>query len=355
MAYSQRKNTLATRDNPVISVSTVPTPVDINTADTNTLMKEQDAINYKIASGTFTQEDFVRGREINRKLSESMYKTPELQASEYQRELERRAEELKNRNRNPEIEAKRSQLQSQFDTRKAQLEENARRARESTIGNIAMAWGGRSSVAQQAELDIQKELQNQLNAEQRAMDLELLAYQRELEWADSESLQSLYKTIDDLKSQSAQSQMILEQKNKEQIQSSLWEFDKTLQTLAQKQGIKLDVNDEAALQQVINISRNPDWSVNEQVLAWLPREYQALIRAWVISGVGKWLTSAPKVERIWGTARAPIYGYRDGTKFVTTNAQWVPTVRSGWGVCIVDEVCIADESDDEVFYHDLNE
>ena len=103
-------------------------------------------------------------------------------------ELERRANEVQARDTSSPLEAKRSQLKANFDTRKAYLEENARRARESTIGNIAMAGGGRSSVAQQAELDIQRELTNQLNAEQKAMDLELMAYQAELEGAKSEDL-----------------------------------------------------------------------------------------------------------------------------------------------------------------------
>lgn len=323
--------TLATRETPIMSVSTVPTPVDINTADMNTLLKEQDAINYKISTGAYTQDDYVRGREINRKLSESMYQTPEMSVNPQIAELEAKAQALKTKDNNPEVAARREQLQANLNIKKAQLEENARRARESTIGNIAMSWGGRSSVAQQAELDIQKELQNQLNAEQAAMDLEIMAYERQLAGATEEELSSINNSINTLKTQSAQSQMVLEQKNKEQQQASLWEFDKTLQSLAQKQGIKLDVNDEAALSQVINISRNSDWSVNESVVAWLPKEYQALVRAWVTAWVWQKLTSAPKVERIGGTTKAPIYGYWDGTKFVTTNAQWVPTVRSGWG------------------------
>lgn len=325
------KPTLATRENPVLSVSTQPKIVDLNSADQNTLLSEQDKINYKIASWSFTQEDFVRGREISRKLAEQMYKPSETIDNPYLSELERRAKEVSSRDVSSPLEAKRSQLQANFDTRKAYLEENARRARESQIGNIAMAGGGRSSVAQQAELDIQRELQNQLNAEQKAMDLELMAYQQELEWAKSWDLKWLYGQIDELKGQAAQSQMVLDQQRQSKIQEATSQFDSNLKLLAQKSGIQLDANDEKALEQVINISRNPDWTPNEQVIAWLPKEYQLLVRAGVTSGVGKASMPAPKVERIGGTTKAPIYGYWDGSKFVTTNAQWVPTVRAGWG------------------------
>jgi hypothetical protein len=135
------KPTLATRDNPMISVSTVPTPVDVNTADQNTLLKEQDAINYKISTGSFSQEDFVRGREISRKLAESLYKAPEQVVNPYLTQLEEQASKVSARDNNPLVDARRVQLQANLDTRRAQLEENARRARESTIGNIAMAGG----------------------------------------------------------------------------------------------------------------------------------------------------------------------------------------------------------------------
>ena len=323
--------TLATRDNPVIAVSTKPKTVDINTADMNSLLSEQDKINYKIAAWSFTQEDFVRGREISRKLAEQMNKPWEVQSNQYLTELERRANEVQARDTSSPLEAKRSQLKANFDTRKAYLEENARRARESTIGNIAMAGGGRSSVAQQAELDIQRELTNQLNAEQKAMDLELMAYQAELEGAKSEDLKWLYSQIDQLKWQAAQSQMVLDQQRLSKIQEATSQFDSNLKLLAQKSGIQLDANDEQALAQVINIARNPDWTPNEEVIAGLPKEYQLLVRAWVSSWVGKANIPAPKVERIGGTTKSPIYGYWDGTKFVTTNAQWVPTVRSGGG------------------------
>lgn len=109
-----------------------------------------------------------------------MYKAPEQTTNPYLTQLEEQASNIKERDNNPLVESRRAQLQANLDTRRTQLETNARRARESTIGNIAMSGGGRSSVAQQAELDIQKELQNQLNAEQSAMDLEIMAYEREL-------------------------------------------------------------------------------------------------------------------------------------------------------------------------------
>jgi hypothetical protein len=135
------KPTLATREKPTIAVSTVPKPVDVNTADQNTLLKEQDAINYKISTGSFSQEDFVRGREISRKLAESLYKAPEQVVNPYLTQLEEQASKVSARDNNPLVDARRVQLQANLDTRRAQLEENARKARESTIGNIAMAGG----------------------------------------------------------------------------------------------------------------------------------------------------------------------------------------------------------------------
>ena len=62
-----------------------------------------------------------------------MYKPSETIDNPYLTELERRAKEVSSRDVSSPLEAKRSQLQANFDTRKAYLEENARRARESTI------------------------------------------------------------------------------------------------------------------------------------------------------------------------------------------------------------------------------
>ncbi len=132
-----------------------------------------------------------------------MYKVPEATTNPIISQLEQQAQSIQSRDNKPMIDARKTQLQANFDTKKTQLEENARRARESTIGNIAMAGGGRSSVAQQAELDIQRQLQNQLNAEQAAMNLEIMAYERELAGADSQELSNINESINALRQQSA--------------------------------------------------------------------------------------------------------------------------------------------------------
>lgn len=334
VAYSQRKEpTLATRDNPMISVSTEPKPIDLNTADQATLLKEQDAINYKISTGNFTQDDYVRWREINRKLSESLYKAPEQVTNPYLTQLEQQAQSIQSRDNKPLIDARRAQLQSNLNIKRQQLEENARRARESTIGNIAMAGGWRSSVAQQAELDIQRQLQEQLNAEQAAMDLEITAYERELAWAWQKELESINQSINALKTQAAQWQTQLEQQAQAKRMEATSQFDTNLQSIARSKWIELDVNDEKAIEQFVSIARNPDWSANENFIKTLAPQYQELVRAWVSSGIGR-MNFTPKVERLWGTTKNPIYWYRDPNKwqFVTTNALWVPTwwVRT-WG------------------------
>lgn len=340
VSYEKKAPTLATRDNPMIAVSTKPAPVDINTADMSTLLKEQDAINFKIANNSFTQDDYVRGREISRKLAEQMYKVPEAITNPYVSELEAKAQQLKSRDYTPELTARKQQLEANFNIRKNQLEENARRARESTIGNIAMAGGGRSSVAQQAELDIQRQLADQISAEQAAMQQEILAYQRQLEGASSDELSKIYDTINQLKAQSSQWQQQLQQQSLAKQQEAVSQFDTSLQQLAQNRGIKLDINDEKAVEQMVKIARNPDGTVNENFLKTLAPQYQELVKAWVLSGIGiaQPVAFTPKVERIGGTNKSPVYWYRDPNKqsFVTTNAQGVPTVRTGgvwmwWG------------------------
>ena len=270
------------------------------------MLREQDKINYKISTGNFTEDDYVRGREISRKLAESLYKAPEQVDNPYLTQLEQQAKSIQGRDNNPLVEARRAQLQANLDTRRAQLETNARRARESTIGNIAMAGGGRSSVAQQAELDIQKELQNQLNAEEQAMNLEIMAYERELAGADSEELAGINQSINALRTQAAQGQQALETQSQGKIQESVARFDSNLQSLARSRGIELDVNDEKAIEQFVSIARNPDGTVNENFVKTLAPQYQELVRAGVSSGIGR-SNFTPKVERIGGTTKAPVY------------------------------------------------
>ena len=118
----------------------------------------------------------------------------------------------------------------------------------------------------------------------------------------------------------------------QQEQSTI--FWNTLKELVANSGMQLYPNDEKALEQVINIARNTDGSVNEEVIAWLPQQFKALVRAWVMNGVGR-TSFTPKVERIGGTTKSPVYWYRDPNqqRFVTTNAIGVPTggtVRA-WG------------------------
>lgn len=327
-------STVATSGNPVVKVTPPKTTVDYSTLDKWWLQDEIARMTFRMKNGSITENDAVNYNRLTRLLAEqNSTSASAVDTSEIDR-LRAEQEAIRGQRMTADEQAlaafKQAQ-QAQTAQRIAAVQEAGSKQREAAQTATSFSWFGRSTVNAEQQANIEKQTQQAILYENAASDLAIQKYQAELQGASSEVLSGYDQQIAAAQWQASKiRQDAVAEANKVNTEQSAL-FGKTLQEVIANSGLKLDVNDEAALQQVINISRNPDGSVNEAVVAGLPKEYQAIVRAGVTSGVGKWMREAPKVERIGGTTKAPIYGYWDGSKFVTTNAQWVPTVRSGGG------------------------
>lgn len=84
-----------------------------------------------------------------------------------------------------------------------------------------------------------------------------------------------------MRGQAAQIQQQLAANAQKINQQQTETFTSTLNDMVAKQqaGIGLDINDEKAFSNIVSLARNPDGSVNEDVLASLPEQYRAIIKA----------------------------------------------------------------------------
>lgn len=328
--------TIATKGNPVVKINTPQTTVDYSTLDKWGLQDEIARMTFRMKNGSITEDDAVNYNRLTRMLAEKNSASANaIDTSEIDR-LRAEQKTIKGQRMTADEQAlaafKQAQA-AQTAQKIAAVQEAGTKQREAAQTATSFSWFGRSTVNAEQQASIEKQTQQAILYENAASDLAIQKEQARLNGATSEVLAGYDTQIAAAQWQASKiRQDAVAEANKVNTEQSAL-FGSTLKDLIANSGLKLDVNDEAALSQVINISRNPDWSVNESVVAWLPKEYQALVRAWVTAWVGQKLTSAPKVERIGWTTKAPVYGYWDGTKFVTTNAQWVPTVRTGgwWG------------------------
>ena len=333
-------STVATKVNPVVKVTTPKTTVDYSTLDKWWLQDEIARLTFRMKTGNVTEDDAVNYNRLTRMLGDQNVATAwAIDTAEIDR-LRAEQEQVRNQRMSADeqqLAAFKQAQQAQTAQRIAWLQEWGAKQREAAQTATSFSWFGRSTVNAEQQASIEKQTQQAIQYENAASDLAIQKYQAELEGASAEVLDAYDTQIaaaqwaaskinQDLQAEAAKANA---------AQSQL--FGKTLEELIANSGVKVDVNDEAALKQFISIARNADWTVNESVVWSLPANYQAIVRAWVQNGIGK--TSAidwskVKFQRIGGTNKAPIYGYIDpitGEVKQASGGQVALMQWSGWG------------------------
>jgi len=330
--------TVATRTNPVVKIGTPKTTVDYSTLDKWGLQDEIARMTFRMKTWKVTEEDAVNYNRLTRMLSEqNMNQAGTLDTSEIDR-LRAEQEKVKMDRMSQDeqaLAAFKQQQQAQTARRIADVQEWWARQREAAQTATSFSWFGRSTVNAEQQASIEKQTQQAIQYENAAADLAVQKYQAELQGASAEVLDAYNQQIAQAQWQ-ASSIMQNAQAEASKINASQSQlFGKTLEDIIANSGIKVDVNDEAALKQFISIARNPDGSVNESVVWSLPANYQAIVRAGVQNGIGA--TSAidwskVKFQRIGGTNKAPVYGYIDPiTGEVKQASGWQVALMQWWG------------------------
>ena len=273
--------TIATYNNPVVKVRTPKTAFDYSTLDKWWLQDEIARLTFRMKNGSITEDDAVNYNRLTRTLAEQNSATANtMDTSEIER-LRAEQEAIKTQRMTADEEALASFKQAQaaqLAQRTAAIQQAGAKQREAAQAATSFSWFGRSTVNAEQQASIEQQIQQSILYENAANDLAIQKYQAELQGASSEVLAGY----------------------DQQIAAAQWQASQIRQD-AVAEANKLNTEQSAMF------GDNLQWLIANKTMA------------------------APKVERIGWTNKSPIYGYWDGTKFVTTNAQWVPTVRSGWG------------------------
>lgn len=273
--------TIATYNNPVVRVKTPKTAFDYSTLDKWWLQDEIARLTFRMKNGSITEDDAVNYNRLTRTLAEQNSATANtMDTSEIER-LRAEQEAIKGQRMTADEEALASFKQAQaaqLAQRTAAIQQAGAKQREAAQAATSFSWFGRSTVNAEQQASIEQQIQQSILYENAASDLAIQKYQAELQGASSEVLAGY----------------------DQQIAAAQWQASQIRQD-AVAEANKLNTEQSAMF------GDNLQWLIANKTIA------------------------APKVERIGWTNKSPIYGYWDGTKFVTTNAQWVPTVRSGWG------------------------
>lgn len=328
---------VATRQQPVKVVEPPKPSTNFNDMDVWGLQDELTRIKFRQQTGKFTEDDAVNFNRLTRALQDktmqqnTTFEDDSISQLEAQREAERLRLEESNMS---EMDAFRKQQEALRDQRIADIQKSWANTREAAQTATSFSGFGRSTFNAQQQADIEETTQRSILAAQAAADMEIQRREAELRWASGEILAQYDEQIAQAKGNAASIQQELNAKAAKINQEQSAVFGQTFKELVANSGINIDPNDEKALEQIIRIARNPDWSINEEVLNSLPEQFRPLIRWWVMSGI--WAPQIDwtkvKFQRIGGTTKAPIYGYIDPVTWEVKQASaWQMQILRSWG------------------------
>lgn len=328
------RSATATAQNPVTTVTAPTGTPDYNAMDLGQLQDELAGYNYDSRSGNISREWVINMSRIQRLIQEKARTSWSIDNSEIEK-MQAQRDALywtQQGSRASRISAINSEIDALAAQRIADQEAAGREALWAAQSATSSSWFGRSTFSAEKQTQIANETARATAAIRAAAEQEKYRQQRELEWADAEELASIDQNINNLKGNAAQINQWLQADLAKSQQTASNNFYKSLDDLIVNSGLDINLNDKEALQNIISTARNADGTVNESIIKSLDPKYQAIVRAWVTNWLGTPKTDYSKinVQRLWGTNKAPKYGYIDPTsgKIVYTDEYGSPT---GWG------------------------
>lgn len=225
------------------------------------------------------------------------------------------------------LEEYKKSLEAQYESSRQELLASGARQKEAAQQVFSFSWFGRSSDAAQTAVDIQQKTDGAINNLNLAMQAEIALKEAELAGSDGDTLSAINEEISAYR-KAAQDWQIEALKSTQDANAkggaSYMDAIMNLAAAATKSGIEL--GDAKNIQEMAGLARNADWSINEDFVASLPEDIQAIIRsAAMTSQGGNW--EKPIIENMW-TAKSPKWMQWDGKDWKPITAA---QAASGWG------------------------
>lgn len=193
----------------------------------------------------------------------------------------------------------------------------------------SFSWFGRSTSAAKQLASIQEQTNSAQSALLNAKNLAIAAEEARLAWADSDELTSINQQIADYNNAAQERQLKSIEETAAANAEASANFNEAFSNLlktASDSGVQLwDAWD---IQEMAQLARNADWSINEEFVSSLPDTYQALIRNAAATSVAS-ETEDPDIQKIGKNS----YWYFKDWELVTIgwwSGSWGATVSSDW-------------------------
>lgn len=178
-------------------------------------------------------------------------------------------------------------MEAQYANQRGELLESGNRQKDAAQGVLSFSGFGRSTAAADQMVQIQKDTDNAINALNSAKEAEIARKRAELAGADGEQLQAIDAQITQYRAAATEWQIDAIKQTQEANQkagASYMDAITNLYTAAQGSGIEL--GDAGNIQEMATLARNADGTINEEFVASLPEDIQAIIRSAAMTSKG---------------------------------------------------------------------
>lgn len=345
MMHERQTPTVATPQNPVISKGMgwtfVPNTSDIDSMDKNQLQAFIDTYTVKSKFGSVKEEDAIKAvkaqRLYNEMLKQEQATAPnpyEDMVSQAQAERDRQAKLLEESNMTAR-QLKERQLQSQFERDKQAQLQAWERQKQASQAASSTTWFGRSTFNADQQAQIQAQTESAINVLDQAKQAELARYDAELQGASAEVLGIMDKNIQDLR-KSAYDAQIKAISDADAINkatgASEQESIQNLIATAQAWGMDIKASDEKTITMLSQIVKNPDWTLNEDLLSKLPDWIKDIVKAAATVWYGTQQGEAAKTISIGSGRSERVLQWNPQTgRYDIQVGWWVSWWVSWWG------------------------
>lgn len=224
-------------------------------------------------------------------------------------------------------------LEAQYESSRQELLASWARQKDAAQQVFSFSGFGRSSDAADTAVQIQQKTDSAINNLNMAMQAEIALKEAELAGSDGDTLSAINEEISAYR-KAAQDWQIEALKSTQDANAKGWasymDAIMNLAAAATKSGIEL--GDAKNIQEMAGLARNADWSINEDFVASLPEDIQAIIRSAAqtsIWGSGE----AAKTISVWSWRSEKVYQRNPETNRydIPVGWAWFGWWGGGWG------------------------
>lgn len=249
-----------------------------------------------------------------------------------QTELQKRLEQAQSTELSSDakaLEDYKKSLEAQYESSRQELLASGARQKDAAQQVFSFSWFGRSSDAAQTAVDIQQKTDGAINNLNLAMQAEIALKEAELAGSDGDTLSAINEEISAYR-KAAQDWQIEALKSTQDANAKGWasymDAIMNLAAAATKSGIEL--GDAKNIQEMAGLARNADWSINEDFVASLPEDIQAIIRSAAMTSTGN--KEPAKTQSVGSGRSEKVYQWNPVTERYDIPV-WGAGFGWGWG------------------------